>query len=86
MLVSDNRTCYSNEEFKTLKRNGIQHVTSAPYHPPSKGVAERAVQTFKEGMKKIKGDTVETRVARFLLIIESFNKKKAMTKVANSDV
>ena len=29
-------------------------------------MAERAVQTFKEGMKKVNGGSVETRVSRFL--------------------
>ena len=49
-----------------LARNGICHITSVPYHPATNELAERVVQTFKEGMKKIfKGD-IETRLARFL--------------------
>lgn len=67
MVVSDNGPCFTSQEFETfMEKNGIQHVMSAPYHPSSNGLAERAVQSFMEGMKKMKGETVETRVARFL--------------------
>ncbi|XP_023192425.1 uncharacterized protein K02A2.6-like [Xiphophorus maculatus] len=67
MLVSDNGTWFTSQEFEMfLKRNGIQHVTSAPFHPASNGLAERAVQTLKQGLKKTNGDTLETRLARFL--------------------
>ncbi|CAM4597728.1 unnamed protein product [Leuciscus chuanchicus] len=66
-LESDNGTCFTSQEFQAfLKQNGIQHITSAPFHPASNGLAERAVQSFKQGIKKIKGDTLETRIARFL--------------------
>lgn len=66
-LVSDNGTCFTSQEFQAfLKQNGIQHITSAPFHPASNGLAERAVQSFKQGMKKITGDTIDTRLARFL--------------------
>ncbi|XP_041823137.1 uncharacterized protein K02A2.6-like [Melanotaenia boesemani] len=66
-IVSDNGTCFTSQEFKTfLKQNGIQHKTSAPFHPASNGLAERAVQTFKQGITKTNGDTLETKIARFL--------------------
>lgn len=66
-IVSDSGTCFTSQEFETfLKQNGIQHKTSVPFHPASNGLTERAVQTFKQGIKKTKGDTLETKIARFL--------------------
>ena len=66
-LVSDNGSVFVRVEFQEfLRRNGIKHIRTAPYHPASNGQAERAVQTFKNGMKKSTKDTLETRVSRFL--------------------
>ena len=68
MVVTDNGGNFvSKEEFEAfLKQNGIRHMKTTPYHPSSNGLAERAVQTFKEGMKKLKDGSLETRVSRFL--------------------
>ena len=53
-IVSDNGPTYTSFEFqKFIQGNGIRHVFSLPYHPASNGLAERAVQSFKESMKKL---------------------------------
>ena len=66
-VVTDNGSCFCSEEFTSfLKNNGILHLKSAPYHPSTNGLAERAVQTFKQGMKKFINGEVKDRVSRFL--------------------
>ena len=66
MVVSDNGKAFTSVEFQTfMKCNGIRYVRCAPYHPSSNGLAEKAVQTFKEAIKKTKGD-IDDRIARFL--------------------
>ena len=66
MVVSDNGPAFNSKEFEEfMRKNGIQHVKSAPYHPSTNGLVERAVQTFKNAMKKQNG-TLQTRLSRFL--------------------
>ena len=66
MVVSDNGPAFVSKEFEEfMKNNGIRHVKSAPYHPSTNGLVERAVQTFKKAMKKQSG-TLQTRLSRFL--------------------
>lgn len=68
IVVTDNGSNFMSSEFKSfLQKNGIRHITSAPYHPSSNGLVERAVRTFKQGMKKQSDGTVETKLNRFLL-------------------
>ena len=66
LLVTDNGTVFTSSEFQVFLANGIGHARTSPYHPSSNGLAEHAVQTFNEGMKKNSPGTVETRLARFL--------------------
>ncbi len=50
-LVSDNGPQFISEEFQIfLRNNGIKHVTSAPYHPATNGLAERFVQSLKNAL------------------------------------
>ena len=67
-LVTDNGPSFTSEEFALfLQMNGIKHITTAPYHPGSNGLAERAVQTLKSGLKKIAEGSLANRLSRFLL-------------------
>ena len=72
VIVNDNGTAFVSEEFKQfLRKNGIQQVTSAPYHPSSNGQAERYVQTFKRTIEKMDQRDISTALARFLLSYRS---------------
>lgn len=65
MIISNNGTAFVSKKFEEFTRNNrIRHVKSAPYHPSTNGLVERAVQTFKMAMKKQSG-TLQTRLCRF---------------------
>jgi hypothetical protein len=52
-VVSDNGPQFISEEFSQfLKRNGIQHTLSPPYHASTNGQAESGVHTFKRMFDK----------------------------------
>ncbi|KAF2903222.1 hypothetical protein ILUMI_02963 [Ignelater luminosus] len=67
ILVSDNAAIFTSEAFTSFcQRNGIQHKTIAPGHPPTNGQAERFVQTLKVRLKSLVSEQGSLR--------EKFNK------------
>ena len=68
MVVTDNGSGFVSSEFEQfLKSNGVKHTTSAPYHPASNGLAERAVQIVKKGLKKLTmTGTMASRLSKIL--------------------
>ena len=51
-LVSDNGPQFTSADFAVfLRKNGVKHIHSLPYHPSTNGLAERFVRTLKAAMK-----------------------------------
>ena len=69
-FVSDTGAQFVSEEFQAFVRsNGIRHITSAPYHPATNDLAERAVQTFKLALRSMHQSSkpVKEKLAKFLI-------------------
>ena len=71
-LVSDNGPPFTSEEFAIfMGQNGIRHLRSPPFHPATNGAAERAVQTFKNGMRKSTLSQLSHKLAEWLLHVRT---------------
>lgn len=67
-LVSDNGTPFVSLEMKDfLKANKITHITTAPYHPATNGLAERMIQTVKDKLRKMEDIPWDIRLPNMLL-------------------
>ena len=67
-IVTDSSSCFVSADFQYfLTMNGIKHITSAPYHPSTNGLTERAIQIVKKGLKKVTEGSIRSRIAKVLL-------------------
>ncbi|XP_052857051.1 uncharacterized protein K02A2.6-like [Drosophila gunungcola] len=69
-MVSDNGPQLTADAFEEFcKLHGTKHITTAPFHPASNGLAERFVQTFEFAVKKNLKDGIPLREALFSNLI-----------------
>ncbi|XP_013172204.1 PREDICTED: uncharacterized protein K02A2.6-like [Papilio xuthus] len=69
-MVTDGGPPFTSCEFEEfLKKNGVDHIVTAPYHPSSNGAAENAVKTVKKVIKKaqVEGENVDRALSKFLM-------------------
>ena len=87
VLVTDNDPSFVSEEFEQLlSRSTIMHKTSPLYHPASNGLAERAVQTIKKGLKKMKEGTLQDKLSRFLFRYMYRNTPQSTTSTTSAEL
>lgn len=81
-LVSDNGPQLVSHAF--LHANGVQHITSVPYHPATKGLAERFVHTMKHALKtSLHQGTLHQRLHKYLFNYRNSPHATTMTSPAN---
>ncbi|XP_049863170.1 uncharacterized protein K02A2.6-like isoform X1 [Schistocerca gregaria] len=68
-IVSDNGPQFTSNKSETFcECNGIQHLTSAPFHSQTNGKVERFVRTFKQQMAKCCITPTRDQALQLLLI------------------
>jgi len=68
VIVADNGPAFRAEEFKEFCcANGVELIFAPPYSPATNGVAERAVQTVKQFLKKTRPEDWSAQLDGFLL-------------------
>ena len=82
-LVSDNGPQFAANDFgDKMKLWGIKHVFSPPYHPCSNGAAERAVQLYKDRLKKM---NVSAKPVELFVALAYIGKVHGLTPHSSTD-
>jgi len=86
-FVSDNAKTFTSVEFKTfLKVNGIIQKLTAPYLPATNGQAERFVQTLKNSLRRMRGNTSNTHVMLQQILIQYRNTNYPATGKSSAEL
>ena len=67
--VTENGPCFISQEFAHfMESNGVDLIHSTPYHPATNDLADKSVQTVKNGLSRQgREHSMEERFAAFLL-------------------